>query len=246
MPGKSRAQLQREAAEARTWTSGEINIRGLYKHGFCQRAKDACIGGASNADLAELFQVDVTTIERWIREKAVFARAVYAGRERADERVARALYRRAIGYSCKVEKILNDGGERTIVSYVKHYPPDVSAAIFWLTNRRPDKWKQRDSRSADSGVDLAELVREAIDRRSKPKAIEPLIVDLNPPGSASSAASKSPAHAQGSNKVTMMRDFRGGIDSYGGIDRVGSKELTPGEVRRHCRPYRHTSGPNQP
>jgi hypothetical protein len=180
MPGKSLAQQKREEAETCALERGEIRPRDAYKHEFCQRAKDACFVGATNADLAELFRVSETTIDNWIRNRSLFGRAVRLGRERADERVARALYQRAIGYSCKVEKILNDGDERKIVSYVKHYPPDTAAAIFWLTNRQPDKWRSKDVRSIEPQTDLAELVKAAINRRAEPKPIEPLSVDLNP------------------------------------------------------------------
>ena len=25
--------------------------------------------------------------------------------------------------------------------YIEHYPPDTTAALFWLKNRRPDRWR---------------------------------------------------------------------------------------------------------
>ena len=95
MPGKSRAQQQREAAEVLAVGRGEIKPREAYKHEYCRRAKDCCLVGATNADLARLFRVSETTIDNWIRDKPLFAWAVRLGRERADERVARAMYRRA-------------------------------------------------------------------------------------------------------------------------------------------------------
>ncbi len=27
--------------------------------------------------------------------------------------------------------------------YIKHYPPDPAAAIFWLKNRQPKRWRDR-------------------------------------------------------------------------------------------------------
>jgi len=30
-----------------------------------------------------------------------------------------------------------------IVPTVKHYPPDTTAAIFWLKNRQPAKWREK-------------------------------------------------------------------------------------------------------
>jgi hypothetical protein len=34
-------------------------------------------------------------------------------------------------------------GEVTATPYVKHYAPDTTAAIFWLKNRKPDDWRDR-------------------------------------------------------------------------------------------------------
>lgn len=31
----------------------------------------------------------------------------------------------------------------TIVPTIKHYPPDTVAGIFWLKNRQPDKWREK-------------------------------------------------------------------------------------------------------
>jgi hypothetical protein len=58
------------------------------------------------------------------------------GKEEADARIERSLYRRAVGYSFKSEKIFcNKDGEVTRVPIVEHMPPDVTAQIFWLKNR---------------------------------------------------------------------------------------------------------------
>jgi hypothetical protein len=27
--------------------------------------------------------------------------------------------------------------------YIEHYAPDVTAQIFWLKNRRPDRWREK-------------------------------------------------------------------------------------------------------
>ena len=32
-------------------------------------------------------------------------------------------------------------GEVVRAPFVEHVPPDVTAQIFWLKNRRPDKWR---------------------------------------------------------------------------------------------------------
>ena len=61
----------------------------------------------------------------------------------ADVEAANRLYTRACGYSCKAVKIITHKGITQRVEYMKHYPPDTKACIFWLTNRRPDLWSNK-------------------------------------------------------------------------------------------------------
>jgi hypothetical protein len=91
------------------------------------------------------------------------------GKFPADERVERSLYQRAIGYTYDTVKILKPAGttEPVIVPYRRHVPPDVTACIFWLKNRRPDEWRDRqDQRHTIVRYDrsaaevIAELQRE--------------------------------------------------------------------------------------
>lgn len=115
-----------------------------YKAEHARQAKWHCLLGATNPDLAKLFDVSLSTVESWLRDHPTFARAVKAGREEADAKVTRRLYERARGYSHSAVKIFcNKDGAVTQVPYVEHYPPDTTAAIFWLKNRQRSKWRDR-------------------------------------------------------------------------------------------------------
>jgi len=59
--------------------------------------------------------------------------------------VADRLFLRARGYSHEAVKVMSRGGkeEPVMVPYVEHYPPDTTACIFWLKNRRPDLWREK-------------------------------------------------------------------------------------------------------
>lgn len=115
----------------------------LYKPDYARQAHDHCLLGATNAELAAVFEVAPRTIDNWIASNAEFAQAVREGRAVADARVARCLYERAVGYDRTVERVvLHQGRERVIASTV-HYAPSTGACIFWLRNRRPDLWGSR-------------------------------------------------------------------------------------------------------
>src|SRR5262245_1570478 len=103
-----------------------------FRPEFVREARNYALLGAIDDQLAEFFGVAGTTIHNWKHAHPEFKAALRAGKTVADAKVAQALYRRAIGYRHKAEKIfiLKDG---TIVraAYTEHYPPDVVACIFW-------------------------------------------------------------------------------------------------------------------
>ena len=57
--------------------------------------------------------------------------------------MASKLFHRATGYEHPEDDIKSVNGEIVITPTVKHYPPDTTAAIFWLKNRRPDLWRDK-------------------------------------------------------------------------------------------------------
>jgi hypothetical protein len=86
--------------------------------------------------------VNEATLHRWKHEHSDFCESLKVGKEAADSRVEQSLYRRALGYSHDAVKIqVNATGEITQVPFTEHYPPDTTAAIFWLKNRKPTDWR---------------------------------------------------------------------------------------------------------
>jgi hypothetical protein len=53
------------------------------------------------------------------------------------------LYKRACGYEHPEDDIKNYMGEIIITPTIKHYPPDATSGIFWLKNRRPKEWRDK-------------------------------------------------------------------------------------------------------
>ena len=71
-----------------------------------------------------------------------FGHALKLGREHANQRTERSLYMRANGFHYDAEKIFcNKDGEVTRVPYIEYVPPDTTAAIFFLKNRDPARWR---------------------------------------------------------------------------------------------------------
>ena len=74
----------------------------------------------------------------------------------ADAHVAEALYRRACGYSHPAVKIFMPAGasEPVYAPYTEHYPPDANAALRWLMNRQPERWRDRRNMEHTGSVDV--------------------------------------------------------------------------------------------
>lgn len=117
-----------------------------YKPEYVEQATKLCALGATDVDLADFFGVSITTIGNWKTSHEEFLAALKGGKEPADERVERSLYQRANGYTHDAVKIFPPKGEGTqalIVPYREHVPPDTTACIFWLKNRKPAEWRDR-------------------------------------------------------------------------------------------------------
>ena len=114
-----------------------------FKPEFVKQAEKLCTIGLTDAELASFFEVSEVTLNAWKHKHPEFLNALKVGKDEADTRVERSLYHRAIGYSHPEEKIFNDGGEPLIVPTTKHYPPDTTAAIFWLKNRKTAEWRDK-------------------------------------------------------------------------------------------------------
>jgi hypothetical protein len=127
-----------------------------YRAKFATQAAKACSAGFTDRELADLFGVCERTINTWKVEHFEFSAALKTGKEAADERVERSLYHKAIGYRHEAVKIFcTKDGEIVEHAYVEQFPPSDTACIFWLKNRRPDKWRDR----ADAfGADVKELM----------------------------------------------------------------------------------------
>lgn len=115
-----------------------------YKDEFPKQAYKLCLLGATDRELADFFEVDEATINRWKDKYQEFCESLKKGKQIADSTVAEKLYHRAIGYEHEDTQFATFQGEITDrETYIKHYPPDTTAAIFWLKNRQSAKWRDK-------------------------------------------------------------------------------------------------------
>ena len=105
-----------------------------------------CRAGMTDEEIAQEIGISTRQLYRWYRDYAELCQSKKEAKSIADFEVEDSLYKRALGYEVEeAEVIASKDGKPTKVKRVKkHIPGDVTACIFWLKNRQPDKWRRQD------------------------------------------------------------------------------------------------------
>lgn len=100
--------------------------------------------GLTDEQIAYNIGINVKTLFDWKNKYYPICEALKKGKAVADFMVENALFKSACGYEVEEweEKICNDGTKEKVYKK-RHIPPSNTAQIFWLKNRRPDKWRDK-------------------------------------------------------------------------------------------------------
>lgn len=102
-----------------------------------------CLLGATDAQIADFFEVNEDSIHEWKKKYPKFSESIKKGKIDADARVANSLFHRALGYEHEDVDIKVVMGKIVKTKLVKHYPPDPVSGIFWLKNRQSKAWRDK-------------------------------------------------------------------------------------------------------
>ena len=123
-----------------------------YKPEYVEQAQKLCALGATDIEIADFFEVEVRTLYRWKNQHDDFCQALKVAKEVADQRVERSLFARANGYEHDEVDIRVIQNEIVQTPIRKFYPPDTTAAIFWLKNRNPGQWRDKVEMEHKGGI----------------------------------------------------------------------------------------------
>lgn len=141
-----------------------------YKEEYAKQAEKICLLGATDEFLADYFEVAVSTIQKWKLDHSDFSDSIKRGKAEADLKVAESLYHRACGYSHpEVKTATHEGRITDSQEFIKHYAPDPTAAIFWLKNRQPKEWRDKQEVEHSGQIDIADRIQRARNRGSDTK-----------------------------------------------------------------------------
>lgn len=136
----------KKTTKARPAVPGEAKSPGRpskYREEFADQARKLCLLGATDAELADFFEVNEDTIHEWKKVHPEFSESVKKGKLQADANVADRLYQRAMGYEHDDVHVSNYQGVITLTPIRKRHAPDTTAAIFWLKNRQAKQWREK-------------------------------------------------------------------------------------------------------
>ena len=152
-----------------------------YKEEYNEQAYKLCLLGATDAKLADFFDVTEQTINNWKIEFPEFFESLKKGKVIADATIAEGLYNRAKGAVINVQQAIklkdsqfNSEGRKIseeerieVVDLIQEVPPDTAAGLFWLKNRNPEMW--RDKREYNDNPEGNDEIEIRVVRVSKNK-----------------------------------------------------------------------------
>ena len=100
--------------------------------------------GLTDEQIAKNIGINRTTLYDWKKKETNIADALKKGKEIIDFEVENALLKKALGYTITLnkQKVTKDGDVVDITEEV-HVPPDTTAQIFWLKNRKKEQWREK-------------------------------------------------------------------------------------------------------
>lgn len=112
--------------------------------------------GLTDEQIAVNIGVNRDTLYRWKKAYSDISDALKKGKDVIDRQVENALLKRALGYECD-EIIFEDGVERRRIR--RQIAPDTTAQIFWLKNRKPEIWRDKQDVKIDDNDHVLEFVK---------------------------------------------------------------------------------------
>jgi hypothetical protein len=100
-----------------------------YDPSYVQKVQQVCLLGGTDEQIADFFEVSVSTIHNWYKEHPEFLQSIKLSKLQADVEVARTLYSKARA-------------------------GDTVASIFWLKNRQPRSWRDQQNIDAKLSIEV--------------------------------------------------------------------------------------------
>lgn len=114
--------------------------------------------GLTDKQVAHNMNVAESTLHEWKKKYSVLSESLKRGKEVVDRQVENALLKRALGYEFKeTTQELTEDGMRVTKVITKQQAPDTTAQIFWLKNRKPQEWRDKQETEISGHIRIDKL-----------------------------------------------------------------------------------------
>lgn len=129
--------------------------------------------GLTDEQIAHNMGIAYSTLRKWRDDFPTISAALKRGKEVVDRMVENALLKKALGYEYEEVKKKYENGvlvERIVTR--KEVVPDTIAQLFWLKNRKPDMWRNKQEIANNEALDrldkiLGEIRKNANDTEAE-------------------------------------------------------------------------------
>ena len=127
--------------------------------------------GGTDQIIADKMGIAKSTLNDWKVRFPVIMDALKRNKEIVDVEVENALLKKATGFFQRVKKVHKlktvkmDGQKRIETEELVekeedvYFPPETVAQIFWLKNRKPDQWREKQNLVVESGEKLDTILK---------------------------------------------------------------------------------------
>lgn len=145
----------------------------------CTRIQGWARDGLSQEQIAEQMGTSLTFLRRLIKSCERVEAAVKTSKDVVDRLVENALFKRAMGYTYEEvteERVpIYDETDGSVSGYEmkmtkkvrKTVPPDTTAQIFWLKNRKPYDWRDKKEVEDRSALEKLDSILLAVSKKAE-------------------------------------------------------------------------------
>lgn len=96
--------------------------------------------GLTEQQISKNMGVAYSTMREWKKKFPALSASLKKGKEVVDREVENAMLRTALGFHYTEEMVTPEGD---VVEVKKFNKPNTTAQIFWLKNRKPAEWRDK-------------------------------------------------------------------------------------------------------
>lgn len=109
--------------------------------------------GLTDEQIANNIGCAYSTLKEWKKKYSAVSAALKKGKRPIDFEVENALLKNALGFKYTEEEMYKDDDGKMRVRKVNRYQkPDTTAQIFWLKNRKPEIWRDRQNIDVQNNI----------------------------------------------------------------------------------------------